>query len=131
MAGRIKLACWSSFLQQGVKYLNIYWSAAVLPVTVSGEHFNSVNTVDIVMDGDEGLLDGQAHEEGGSRDDSRDRDEERKARNRAALKKFRDKEKKEKEEKARRMEELRRENEEIEQRTAVHQQVRWEMRQVR
>ena len=80
--------------------------------------------------GDEGLFDGQAHEEGGGRDDSRDRDEERKARNRAALKKFRDKEKKEKEEKVRRMEELRRENQEIEQRTAVHQQVRWEVRKV-
>merc|ERR1711971_1042255 len=74
--------------------------------------------------------DGQAHVEGGSRDDSRDRDEERKARNRAALKKFRDKERKEKEEKARRMEELRRENEEIEQRTAVHQQELSFLRQV-
>ena len=60
-----------------------------MPVTVSGEQFNTVNIVDIVMGG-EGLLDGQAHEEGGSRDDSRDRDEERKARNRAALKKFRE-----------------------------------------
>jgi len=80
--------------------------------------------------GGEGLFDGQAHEEGGGRDDSRDRDEERKARNRAALKKFRDKEKKEKEEKARRMEQLRRENEEIEQRTAVHQQELSFLRQV-
>merc|ERR1711934_496177 len=97
--------------------------------TVSGEQFKTVKTVDIVMGG-EGLFDGQAHEEGGSRDDSRDRDEERKARNRAALKKFRDKEEKEKEEKARRMEQLRRENQEIEQRTAVHQQELSFLRQV-
>jgi len=72
------------------------------------------------MDGSEGFFDGQACK-GGSRDD-KDRDEEKKARNRAALKRFRDKEKEQKEEKARRMEELRKENQEIEQRTAVHQQ---------
>ena len=97
--------------------------------SVESSSIQSKQLISIVMGG-EGLFDGQAHEEGGGRDDSRDRDEERKARNRAALKKFRDKEKKEKEEKARRMEELRRENEEIEQRTAVHQQVRWEVRKV-
>ena len=83
-----------------------------------------MNTVDIVMDG-EALFDGQAYDEGSPelRSSGGSRDEEKKARNRAALKRFRDKEKKEKEEKARRMEELRRENQEIEQRTAVHQQV--------
>ena len=74
--------------------------------SVESSSIQSKQLISIVMGG-EGLFDGQAHEEGGGRDDSRDRDEERKARNRAALKKFRDKEKKEKEEKARRMEELR------------------------
>ena len=71
---------------------------------------------------DEGLFNGQAHE--GGRGNDKDRDEERRERNRAALKKFRDKEKKNKEEKEGRMEELKRENQEIEQRLAVHQQVR-------
>ena len=51
-------------------------------------------------------------------------DEERMEKRRAAVKKFRDKEKKEKKEKEGRMEELKRENQEIQQRMAVHQQVR-------
>merc|ERR1712051_368654 len=97
--------------------------------SVESSSIQSKQLISIVMGG-EGLFDGQAHEEGGGRDDSRDRDEERKARNRAALKKFRDKEKKEKEAKTRRMEELRREDQEIEQRTAVHQQELSFLRQV-
>ena len=123
LAGRIKLVFWIITARSEIPSIYIVCGCFASHSQWRALQFSQYET----MDGDEGLLDGQAHDEGGSRDDSRDRDEERKARNRAALKKFRDKEKKEKEEKARRMEQLRRENEEIEQRTAVHQQVRWQV----
>ena len=51
------------------------------------------------------------------------REEERKARGRAALKKFREKEKREKLEREKRFEHLSRENQDIKQRTAVYREV--------
>ena len=51
------------------------------------------------------------------------REEERKAKARAALKKFREKEKREKLEREKRSEHLRRENQDIKQRTAVYREV--------
>ena len=57
--------------------------------------------------------------------DGKHEHEEKRAKNRAALKRHRDRKKEEKEEKERKMEELKKENQEIELRNAVHQQVRW------
>ena len=51
------------------------------------------------------------------------REEEKKAKSRAALKKFREKEKREKLEREKRSEHLRRENQDIKQRTSVYQEV--------
>ena len=51
------------------------------------------------------------------------REEERKAKGRAALKKFREKEKREKLEREKRFEHLSRENQDIKQRTSVYQEV--------
>ena len=75
-----------------------------------------VTSVDMMGDG---IVDGDR----GGRGD-KDREEEKKARSRENLKRHREREKEKKEQKERRMNELKKENQEIEQRTAVHQQVR-------
>ena len=68
------------------------------------------------------FFNGQAYNQG--RDNDEDKDEEKRARNRENLRRHREKKKEKVEEEKARMVHLKKENQEIEERTKVHEQVR-------